>query len=88
MGDIDVIEDDPYFFIDVVAGANPNGPGYIFSVVVVDKSPPARLFHFVLGEPTDDLEDICRKIVANIDGSEFEPMRRVPHFDGQGRLIE
>ena len=65
--------------------ANANG-GYTFSVVVLGAN--KYLLNYFVAGTTDDLEDICRKIVAHIDGSVFEPIRRVPHYDGQGRLIE
>lgn len=43
MGDIDVIEDDPHFIIDVVASPNPDGT-YIFSVVVIGTNPPFKSY--------------------------------------------
>jgi hypothetical protein len=69
VGDIDVIEDDAHFIIDVVASPNPDGT-YIFSVVVMGTSAPFKYTHFLIGlhGTTDDLEVLCRKVAAHIHG--------------------
>ena len=70
VGDIDVVEDDPHFTIDLLAEPNPDRT-YTFSVVVIGTSPTAvKWKHFLLRLPgtTDDLEVLCRKVAAQIDG--------------------
>jgi hypothetical protein len=69
VGDIDVIEEDPHFIIDVVATPDSDRT-YMFSVVVIGTSPPFKYTHFVIGlhGTTDDLDVLCRKVAAHIHG--------------------
>ena len=106
--DIDVVNDDPWYVVNVVALETSNNAGtstgYVFSIVVESPLHPKSLrdllatkvdenalkifdfalrtathieSHFLQVGPTGELESICKKIVAKIDGSVLEDSRKV-----------
>ena len=108
LGDIDIVEDSPWFTLSIIAVAASNRAGtqtgYAFSVVV-ERSIPYRkmrdefaklldgnmmkvmdvsfdnaariVSHFVELGGVDELENLCKKIIADIDGNQFEEQRKV-----------
>jgi hypothetical protein len=108
LGDIDIVEDDPWFILSVIAVATSNRAGnptgYTFSVVVerpvlyrkmrdefaklldekmmkvmdISFDNTARIVsHFVQLGAVDELENLCKKVIADIDGNVFEPDRKI-----------